>query len=271
MTWRTKKTVLFASLVVTMILPFSVMDIAQAEPPSTERYSAQDIQTAVEKADRFITQENFLISIDEESASSVMSNHELDIINDFIAMQNDYVRKVMANPNEKHSFDPELQNKFSELIEEIKENKNRVREVDYISNWILPEAFAWADVCGGSLNNPHPEYIRKDIRKTNTVTEAQYIVVGWGYSEVPFYASYVWWGFTDDLVDYGKQITAYNCNHGAFRDQIVIEHHDDSQWHLMKQIKEPNPAFDDYVQPVWWWIYYTAVWHNDEIGTPTPW
>lgn len=199
-----------------------------------------------------------------------MSNHEINIINDFITMQNDYVSKVIANPNEKHSFDLELQSKFSELVEDVKKSKDQVRGVDYISNWLLPEAFAWSDVCGGSLSNPHPEYVQKDIYQTSSKSTAINIVEYWEYVEVAPYASNPSEWFNFNSMDYGKEITAYNCNPGAFRDQIVLDQ-EDSQWHFNKQIKEPNPSFLDYASPVWWWVYYTAVWHADEIGTPTQW
>ncbi len=264
------------------------------------------------KADNYITENSYVLSFDKKSAKTTMSDHEIKIIKDFVKMQNDYVDKVKKNPNIKHSFDSETENKFSELKKQIKESKNKIKYTDYISDWILPEAFAWTDVCGGSFDNPHPEYIRKEIYSISSKSAAISIVENWGYVRVPEYASSPseWfnsnsldygkeiysissksaaisivenWGyvrvpeyasspsewFNSNSLDYGKEISAYNCNFRAFRDQIVLDN--DGRWDFNKQIKEPNPSFLDYYPPVWWWIWYTGVWHADEIGKPTQW
>ncbi len=263
------KTILFASLIAAMILPFSGIRVAKAKQANDEKYTPENIKNAMRKADNYITENSYVLSFDKKSAKTTMSDHEIKIIKDFVKMQNDYVDKVKKNPNIKHSFDSETENKFSELKKQIKESKNKIKYTDYISDWILPEAFAWTDVCGGSFDNPHPEYIRKEIYSISSKSAAISIVENWGYVRVPEYASSPSEWFNSNSLDYGKEISAYNCNFGAFRDQIVLDN--DGRWDFNKQIKEPNPSFLDYYSPVWWWIWYTGVWHDAEIGEPTQW
>jgi len=255
----TTKTILFASLIVAMILPFSAMNFAEADSANNEKYTAEDIKNAMQKAGSYITQEDNIVIFDSNTAKQTMSNHEIKIIKDFVKMQNDYVEKVKENPNKKHSFDSEINSKFSELKKQVKKSKSQINDVDYISKWILPEAFAWTDVCGGSFDNPHDEYEKKTIYSTSSQSTAVSIVEAWGYVSVAPYASDPTEWFNPNSLDYGREMSYYNCNFGAFRDQIVLDN--DGDWDFNKQIKEPNPSFLDYASPVWWWIWYTAEWH----------
>ena len=262
----TFKTILFAGMITVIItaalLPFGTD--AQAEI----KYDPSDIKTAFEIADPFIIQdEHYILQFDVNAAQEKMSEFQIQIITDFVSLQNDYVNKVHDNPNEKPTFDEKLDEKFSKLKEHVKESKSSNKSEAY--NWILPPAFAWSDICGGSLDNPHPEYKKKTIWTAYSQSTAVSIVESLGYHRVLFYASNPSEWFNPNSIDYGKKINAYNCNFGAFRDQIVLDN--DGEWDLNKQIKEPNPEFLDYVSPVWWWTYYTAIWHQSGIGGEEAW
>ena len=149
-------TVIITSIITATLLPFDTD--AQAEI----KYEPSDIKTAFEIADPFIIQdEHYILHFDVNAAQEKMSEFQIQIITDFVSLQNDYVNKVHDNPNEKPTFDEKLDEKFSKLK--------------------------------------------------------------------------------------------------------------DGEWDLNKQIKEPNPEFLDYVSPVWWWTYYTAIWHQSGIGGEEAW
>lgn len=263
------KTILISSLIMTMILSFSVTQIANANSNEIEQYDVNEVKIAFEKADQYIQMNiNHTISFNDNVALQTMNAHEIQIVSDFVQMQNEYIEKITKDPNEKPEFDKELESKFENLKTSVKESKDETVQLNFMQ-WVLPLAFAWNDVCGGSFDNPHPEYIKKTIYTTSSQNTAIFIVEYWEYHSVAPYASNPLEWFNSNSLDYAKEISAYNCNFGAFRDQIVLDN--DGGWDFRKQIKEPNPEFLDYAQPVWWWIWYTSTWHADEIGTPTSW
>ncbi len=241
------------------------MDFVEAQ--KGEKYTSEDIKNAMQKADSYTTMEDNIVSFDKKNAKQTMSSHEIKIINDFVKMQNDYVNKVKANPNKKYQFDPEINDKFSELKKQVNEAKKK-NISDIISQWILPEAFAWTDVCSGSFDNLHTEYNKKTILTPSPETTAVSTVEAWNYVSVAPYASNPSEWLNSNSLDYGREMSYYNCNFGAFRDQIVLEDDsDDDNWDFRKQIKEPNPSFLDFAAPVWWWTWYTAEWH---VGLDQP-
>ncbi len=252
------KTILLSFLIVAIILPFSAMNFAEAQ--QGEKYTANDIKNAITKADQYITIKEHIVTFDKKSAKDTMSKHEIKIIYDFVKMQNDYVDKVKKNPNKKHQMDSEINDKFAELKKQVKESK--VKNIDF-AQWILPKAFAWTDVCGGSFDNPHDEYAKKTTGTYSTENVAAVAALNMGYHQVPIYASDPLSYF--ETVDMGKSISAYNCNFGAFRDQIVVTENNSNYDHR-KQIKEPNPEFLSFSAPVWWWTWYTAQWHTPGLG-----
>lgn len=275
------KTILFASVIAAMILPFSMMDFADAAPndkasdkaknkdksdkgkksdkANKVKYAAQDIQDAMQKANSYMSITDNIVTFDKKSAKQTMSMHEIKIMKDFVKMQNDYVQKVKDNPNKKHKFDSEIKDKFSEFKKQVKANKNKIKGVEYFSQWILPEVFAWTSVCGGSWDEPHDEYSKKTIGTYSSETSAATAALNLGYHQVSVYASNPLAYF--ETVDMGKFTTEYGCNNGVFRDQIVVTQ-SGSNYDNRKQIKEPNPEFLSYSAPVWWWTWYTYDWHD---------
>lgn len=233
------------------------------------KYEPTEIKDAFEKADPYVTQDfRHMLHFDPDAVKRAMTPRQIQIIGDFVALNNDYVEKVRGNPDQKHEFDKGLEEKFSKLRDQI--GKSREEQQDG-TDWVLPKAFAYADVCGGSMGNPHKEYSKMVVHTESDENAARQIVESLGYHEVSLYASNpLGWFHT---LDYAKMTLEYNCNFGAFRNQIVLERSGD-HWVFKKQIKEPNPEFLDYASPVWWWTTYTAWWHyvtHDKDNVITDW
>ena len=272
MTYKNAKIILFASLIVAMILPFSIMEvdakITERNEQNQERYNLDDIKSSFEKADPYITiTDGNYVSFDESIAPSIMSELELEIVRDFLALQNDYVEKVTNNPNQHHSLDKELGSKFSELEEDVADSQRGYQLP--IGNWILPQAFAWgSDVCGISFGERHLEYDKKTIKKYTKQSTAEKYLDRHDYHEVSIYATDPRTTLSENSSDYAVEVDAYDCDDGEFRDQIVLKYKS-KKWNLVKQIMEPNPEIIDYDTPVWWWNYYTVVWHLN-VGEINP-
>lgn len=222
------------------------------------KYEPSELKDAFQKADPYITQDDrHMLHFDSTEAKRQMNQRQIQIMDDFVALSNDYVEKIRGNPDQKHELDPELAEKFSGLKDGVQETKN---EQNYSTDWMLPKAFAYSDVCGGSLFNPHPEYMKMPVHTEPDTYTAIRLVESLGYHQVEVYATDPRVTLNSSLLDYGKKTLEYGCNFGAFRDQIVLKH-DGAHWIFRKQIKEPNPEILDYDSPVWWWTVYTAAWH----------
>ena len=113
----------------------------------------------------------------------------ITIASDFMEIQNSFRSQAMENPNAEPTIDENLIEKFSDLIEDIKEKKSKSESsVNEVSgwDWILPEAFAWSEVCGGAPWNPQPE---PPVYQLYASQGAANYLINDGYHLVAFYAT----------------------------------------------------------------------------------
>ncbi|ABK77835.1 hypothetical protein CENSYa_1211 [Cenarchaeum symbiosum A] len=228
------------------------------------KYEPSEIKDAFTKADPYVTQdEKLIIYFDADAAKGAMTERQVRIMEDFVLLQNDLVQQARENPDAKPVPDEGLRDRFSKLGDQIRD-----KDLQAGAYWMLPPAFAWTDVCGGSFDNHHPEYVRKVVGRYDTKQEAVAFVTGQGYHEVAAYASLHY--LNVDIVDTARFTNEYNCTDDSFRDQIVINGEEEG-WVLEEQIKEPNPEFLVYIHPAWWWTFYVIEWHVVEHDDPVYW
>ena len=265
MTLGSTKTILFASLTVAMILPFSSANMAESEQTvedSAKPYEFDEIMNAITKADPHVREFSKMLIFDITSAKDTMSDKEILIINDFVEMHNQYIVDIKTDPDSYHEYDPELEAKFAELRKQIQKS---LTEVDHVSNLVLPEAFAvfGEEVCGGGYDNHHVEYQMKKVKEESSRDDAISTLEDHDYDPVPNYALYPGAQTRIDageLIDYAKRLSVYGCNEGAFRTEAVATV--GGTWDIWISKNEPNPDVLSYSSPVWWWTFYVHTWHG---------
>ncbi len=244
-------------LALAVLLPVGVSSVYADE---VERYEVAKVSEAIREITPYlILGEDKLVHFIKDKNDIPLDPKLIEIATDMIEMQNSFISQAIANPNVKPTIDDELREKFSDVVREIQDKKNRpvVSETSGW-DWMLPEAFAShsiLNVCGGSEDHPHPEprieqKIYSEIGSLNTHLLDQ------GYHLADFYASTLEWGQDRD---YTKIVIVdkYGCGSGPFRDQALI-----TSWNTYNhQSPEPNPEVLRYGWPVWWWPSYVSWWH----------
>lgn len=114
-------------------------------------------------------------------------------------------------------------------------------------------------VCQGGFYHPHGAY-SNNIGTDLSITEMEDELIDAGY-RIVFEGTARWH-------DESAYYQPYNCSWGAFRDQADIRTNSQYKW----QPLEPNPQLLDYLPPSWWWVLYTAWWHdwNNNITPQDP-
>ena len=163
-----------------------------------------------------------------------------------------------------HEYDAKLKGKFVELEKQVQKS---LTEVDYITNWVLLEAFAYfgQEVCGGGFDNHHIEYTIKEVKEESSREDAISTLEDNDYAPIPAYALYPGaQARIDDgtLVDYAKRLSVYNCNEGAFCTEARAT--EDGTWDIWVAKNEPNPEVLSYASPIWWWTFYVNTWHGTQ-------
>ncbi|MDA7944102.1 MAG: hypothetical protein MPJ06_08925 [Nitrosopumilus sp.] len=115
-------------------------------------------------------------------------------------------------------------------------------------------------VCGGSGDDPHKEPPERPVGSFLTKAAAILDLLDAGYHKVPLYATGLQQFGGNYGNDYAKTASAYGCNSGEFRDQVVIKPSGSTYYHNT-QGPEPNPEVFSYPMPVWWWAGYVLAWH----------
>jgi len=157
----TKKTqtILFASLIAAMILPFSGMNTADAK--EIEGYEVMDIASASTAIEPYATiNEDGSVTIDKSNAKQNLSKQDFKIAKDYLKYQNHLVKQLRDTPDKKPVHDEYSEMKFSKLANHIKDKKagNQSSVIETIGNMFVPNAYAaWGDVCGQSPWNPLPQ------------------------------------------------------------------------------------------------------------------
>jgi len=248
----TKKTqtILFASLIAAMILPFSGMNNAQAE--ETESYDVLDIASALTSIEPYVTiNENGSVTIDKVNAKQNLSKNDYKIAKDYLKYQNNLVKQLRDVPDKKSVSDEYSEKKFAKLFKHIKDRKagKQATVTETIGNIFVPKAYAtWGDVCGQSPWNPLPQPTA--YLKTGLPTASSYLI-SQGYHQVAVYAT------TQYGNDYQKNVSAYGCYSDEMRQQGFIQ----SSITYNDQGPESNPEILTYTAPSIWWDAYVILWH----------
>ena len=255
---KTTKTILFASLIAAMILPFSGMNFAQAT--KLDRYEVNDIARSLTAMEQYTTiNTDGSVTLDKKTAKQNLSNLDFKIVDDYLEYQNHLVKQLRDTPDKKPVSDEYSKQKFEKLVKYIKDKKSGKTEgvTETIGNMFVPKAYAaWGDVCGQSPWNPLPEP-PAILKNTGGQTAHDYLI-GQGYHMVPFYAA-----LTVDR-DHGLEVDYLECDNGEMRMQAMINEPRDpatsNEYH--SQGPEPNPEILAYTAPAGWWDGYTLIWHG---------
>ena len=216
----------------------------------TEKYEPVDVSEAIQQITPYVMMDDEgFIKFTVEEKYIPLHPHTILIASDYIEMQNSFRSQAQDNPDQKPQIDDELKNKFSKFIDDIQEKKEDDPNSDKSPlDSILPQAFAWGEVCGGAPWNPQPE---PPVYELYTSQGAANFLLSNGYHLVPVYAS----GNYGD--DYAKDTSAFGCSNEELRKQGVVT----STNNYNSQSPEPNPEILSYTAPIWWWDGYVLAWH----------
>ncbi len=244
---KTVKTSLFALLVLSIAVPTTAMVYAKESP------SAEQIDDALTKVSPYVEIDAKKIGhLDISSAKkNGISDSDLKIASQILKAQNNMIKRIHENPNERMYVDAADREGLEEYRKSIQEGKKGNTDVELLG---IQYAYA-ADVCGGSSSNPHTE--PTVVTTGSYVSKAAAIADLPGtFHEVPQYASYNYGN------DYHDPRTLYNCTTDSFRYQTIVQD-TGSDWEYSQQHSpdEPNPEILAYTHPVWWWSFYVVEWH----------
>ncbi len=235
MTKNNIKTILFASLIAAMVLPFSGMNQAYAESPLDEASYALKVVNAIEP---FTTlNEDGTVRLDMKSAISEGLDKQLIVDGKkIIDEQNSLVRGEISKST--------ILDKYFEAIPD--------RELNFSTT---NESCEW--VTGAPLQIPNI------LTGETTLDGAQEYLELFGFHQVAWYALHP--AAQDDPTiaerDHQRSIEVYGCESGVFRDEGFIGvDYTTFVW----STPEPNPEYLDgsWEWPVWYWPLYTVYWHG---------
>jgi len=239
----TKKTqtILFASLIAVMILPFSGMNYAQAE-----NQTENNIGETLAKANPFIiVNEDQIVIVDYEAVSEVLTETELNFIKTITEEQNNFVNALRDDSEVGISM---LSAESQELLDYFATLEGPIGTDEVNSPWFCSW---WAQ--GAPNSSTHNTY-------QSTLAGVQSLLVDLGYHQTPDYAAY---GYpTPDYPvthQYNDFISVHGCWDGVFRSEGVIDL-DFSKYY--KSTPEPNPEIFGYLWPQPYWPVYVVAWHN---------
>ena len=253
---KNTKTVLFASLIAAMIIPFSGVGSASAWAPQGEEETKVDpafedtvyVEYLLNKMAPFISQgEGNFLSFDVKGAyntefTDTEINHALIIVQQ--------LNEIISGERENI----ELLHKFFESQEESPED----------------DPFGGMSTQGSSRGGGEAECKWNAQKKSppkvtywtgkKSVNDAKSYLEKIGYDQVTVRHSTQ----SDDDFNrnYQKSIEAHGCESGVFRTEAYIQGNGES---YRTQTPEPNPEVLDgsYSWPVAYWPAYVAWWHNN--------
>lgn len=285
-----KKTgMLLAAIVTALLIPHGI-SIAHAQGSHSEAhipYALDDIEHSFAVMEEYVVyNKNKSISFDTINAmrDSSVSDLDMEIALEFAVHNNDIISATfghVAQTNELEADNLELkravqeleEGKFSALFGIVAGSTGRVNDImpvlyEYttVSPIFVQKILAdgpqevrhgsgsSAIACNGGFQHPHP--VPEVIPKRWFATEfaAERYLINNGYHQVPLYASGNYGN------DFAKTTTAYHCDSGEMRSQVVV-FQTGSYWRHNTQSPEPNPEILAYGWPAYWWGAYVAWWH----------
>ena len=239
---KTTKTILFAAIIAAMILPFSSMDYANADKKNQDEvYDGTQVKEAFILLDPYMTvTEERQITFDKKAAKEAgLSKKVIKFGKEYSELQNDMIKKVKKGDNVK--LDKEKSKKFDKFFNKVKEGNT-----SFSLQSLIPVAYAANCNYWGPHNQPDA------VAGTASFTPITNYLVYLGYHQVqkPYSG--------DPSIDYAKDVTAFGCDDGVFREQAIIR----SALTYDTYNPEPNPEVFSYDWPAWWWGPYVLAWHG---------
>lgn len=284
-----KTGMLLATIVTALLIPHGI-SIAHAQGIHSDvhmPYALGDIEHSFAAMEEYVVySKNKSISFDTINAmrDSSVSELDIEIASEFAVHSNDIINATfghLAQTNELEAGNLELKRavqeleggKFSAMFGTGGGSAGRVNDImpvlyEYatVSPIFLQKILAdepqevrhgsrsSAIACNGGFQNPHPVPAVIPKRWFTTEFAAERYLINNGYHQVPLYASGNYGN------DFAKTTTAYHCDSGEMRSQVVV-FQTGSYWRHNTQSPEPNPEILAYGWPAYWWGAYVAWWH----------
>ncbi len=277
MTIKNAKTVLFATLLLAMILPFSMADMADAKKSP---YSLEKIDRVFAASTNYLTyDDDGKMKLDAKGMKKQdnVNKSDVKLMKKWVKLNNKLIKAMDSKDQKKidKAMDKIENGRFSLLTNPVstppaaESARGQISLKSHVTpNWLTLSA------CGityGTSSHPNPAY-SINYHGYSSKAALQSGLTSAGYDKLgPFTG-----GADFDLwlkgLDYGKiNTTGYGgCTGGEFRDQnVIIDGKDFTYngvyypgWGAQQQINEPNPNINEYIAPTPWWNIYVYQWHE---------
>jgi len=236
---KTTKTILFASLITAMILPFSEMNYAEAE----EVYDGTKVKESFIQLDPYmtVTDEKKILFDIKSAKENGLDKKIIKIGKEYTKLQNDMIDSLKSEDKTNLTLDEKQVKKFEKFFKKIKNGDDALFTQSTIPTIYTASCNVWG---------PHAQPNAVDETATFTPIATYLIYNGYHQVQVPYSAN--------PSIDYAKKTTAYGCENGVFREQALIR----SSVTYDTYNPEPNSEVFDYVWPSWWWGPYVLAWHG---------
>ncbi len=262
------QTILFATLIAVMILPFNSESGIQSAEAAKEPYTLAEIDKAFTNSKGYVTydSEGNMVVDKKQMRKDSVSRDDIKIMKQWAKLNNKITEVIKTGDQTDidNVMTKAQSGKFS-LLTNATTTTPQGGASGQTSVWF------WSlNACGityGQTSHLNPS---KTVNKDgfDDLQSIQNSLVASGYHQIQHP-----WADRDSVgYDYGKKnLTGVGgCNEGEFRDENFIysnttTHHYGSVisngWHTLQQLNEPNPELDTYDSPTFWWDVYTALWH----------
>lgn len=237
MTLKNTKTILFASLIVAMILPFSMVDFATAETDKT-KFSKTDIDKSFKNSKGYVHVEKKTqqMTVDEKKMlKDGIDKNDIKIMKEWAKLNNKVMKPFMSG--DKEGLGAALAEAAVGSFSYLTNSKTtKIGAVDDdVSNvsYITPVGFWDLTACGityGSTEHADPIH-NIGLSGFSTLESAQSTLSGNEYYEV----EWPWIDSGDEGKVYAKvNTTGYgDCTNGEFRDENHIYN---NSWHYQFEL-----------------------------------
>ena len=247
---RDAKIALFTSLIVAMIIPFSITgDVVAAEPRI-------DIGETLEQAAPFMhVNEAKMVVVDYAAASDVLDKEQIEFIKEVTSDQNGYVHSLkMAAAGAYYSMDSD-KHLESDAIQQLRGYFATMQGNDYSSAG--RPSNNGSDCDWGAQGTPDTNEYELSV---HTLHYAQQLLEKKGFHQTPAYAAFGYPNPTHPVDhQYNDFISMHGCWDGVFRTEAVI-HLNLEKYHTSGP--EPNPEIFGYTWPTVFWPTYVHNWHE---------
>lgn len=252
------KTILFASLIMAMILPFSGMNYANAEENKIKKqYTRAEIDNAFGVSEKYVTYtETKHMVVDVKSMNDdEVSKLDIHIMKKYAKLHNKLMNGILSgnedrlNKAQSNLFDGQFKYLFNADSDLPSTQWFHDLAACGITNGVTSTYPQTPSISIGEQGHSNEQSIRDELESQ----DLHY--VNWPWSD---------WG---DVVYAEKNFTGQEeCDNGEFRDEHHVYSPSTSNghvnsWHTFVQLNEPNPELFDYNHPALWWGGFVQYWH----------